>query len=97
MGVRIPRNDAWGPYKRVRFVLVRQSPWTAKPLQGLILDWRKTGTKWRALVIYVDDTGPWYHSITAWLDPERLTPIRADPNIVDLAEDPMKARARRSR
>lgn len=81
MGMNPPKRDAWPPFKRVRLVLVRREPWTVRPKQGLVVDWRKVGTRWRALVVLVDDDtvrGPDVRM--EWIPLDRLIPIPVDPN-----------------
>ena len=87
-----PKADAWPPFKRVRFVLVRREPWTALPVQGLVLDWRKAGPRHQALVAYVDEALHPKRIITEWMPAEKLTPIRADPNVIDYGRSPWDRR-----
>jgi hypothetical protein len=49
-----PKNDAWRPYADVRFVLIRNAG-RLKPSRGLILDWKREGRHWQALVVWHDD------------------------------------------
>ncbi|MEO6604655.1 MAG: hypothetical protein ABIN55_03485 [Aeromicrobium sp.] len=94
MSANPPKADAWPPFKRVRFVLVRREPWTALPVQGLVLDWRKTGPNHQALVAYVDEALHPKRIITEWMPAEKLTPIRADPNVIDYGRSPWDRRRR---
>lgn len=84
MSANPPRNDAWKPYKRYRFVLVRRETWSFKPWQGYVLDWRQVRGEWKAHVLYVDDSdhrGPICQ--TGWFSIDRLHPLYADPNWID--------------
>lgn len=80
VGMNAKKNDAWPQYDDVRFVLVRQ-PGKARPVRGLILDWRGT-TRRQALVAYVSDRTPSTPPMMCqeWLWQEQLTPVDVDPN-----------------
>lgn len=54
MSANPPKNDAWCPYGDVRFVLIRNVG-RLKPSRGLILDWKREGRRWEALVVWRDD------------------------------------------
>jgi len=49
-----PNHDASRLYGDVRFVLVRNTG-RLKPSRGLILDWKREGRRWQALVVWHDD------------------------------------------
>jgi hypothetical protein len=74
------KNDAWPPYDHVQFVLITQ-PGKARPVRGLVLDWRGT-TRRQALVVYVSDKTPVTPSMTCqqWIWQEYLIPVDVDPN-----------------
>lgn len=54
MSANPPKNDSWRPYADVRFVLIRNAG-RLKPSRGLILDWKREGRHWEALVVWHDD------------------------------------------
>lgn len=85
MGMGPPRNDAWLPYRRVRFVLVRRAEYASKPWQGFVVGWQEDARGFKARVLYVDDEGPCRDAPKErreWFRVELLTPVRADPNWV---------------
>lgn len=81
MGMNPKKNDAWPPWPRVAFVLIQQ-PGKQRPVRGLILDWRATGSRHQALVVYVSDRTPTRPAMTCqeWFFQEHLTPVDVDPN-----------------
>lgn len=81
MGMNPKRNDAWPPWQHVAFVLIRQ-PGKQRPIRGLILDWRKAGSRHQALVAYVSERTPIAPSMACqqWFFQELLTPVDVDPN-----------------
>jgi hypothetical protein len=64
-------------------VWVRFDHSNAAPLPGLILDWRQTGTRWSAWVVWIEDgSSPTRRRIRqGWLSAERLRPAMSDRNI----------------
>lgn len=55
---------------------------TTAPFPGLILDWRQTGTRWSAWVIWLDDScGARKRVQQGWVAADRLRPAKSDPNI----------------
>ncbi len=82
MGMNPPKNDAWPPPRRWRHVWVRFDKTNLAPLPGLVLDWRRAGTRWSAWVIWIDHrAGPSDRIQQGWIQAERLRPARSDPNI----------------
>lgn len=79
MSANPPRNDAWRPYRDVRFVLAR-SPGRLKPCRGLILDWRRERRQWEAQEVFYDDAALEPSVRIAWLKPGQLIPVPVDPN-----------------
>ncbi|MAO79761.1 MAG: hypothetical protein CMH82_03685 [Nocardioides sp.] len=74
-----PKNDAWRPYGDVRFVLIRNTG-RLKPSRGLILDWKREGRRWEALVVWHDDAALKPVVKMDWLRLEDLIPVPVDPN-----------------
>jgi hypothetical protein len=64
-------------------VWVRFDHSNAAPLPGLILDWRQTGARWSAWVVWIEDgSSPSRRRIRqGWLPAERLRPAMSDRNI----------------
>ena len=56
---------------RVHHVWVRPEH-SPTEMPGLVLEWRRDGPDWEALVTYVDPCGS---AVTEWLPAERLRPI----------------------
>lgn len=42
---------------------------------GLVLEWRKQGESWLALVVYLPTEGPQMTTVQEWLNAERLRPV----------------------
>jgi hypothetical protein len=79
-----PKNDAWPPPRSWRHVWVRSDRGTSAPLPGLILDWRQTGARWSAWVIWLDDNfgvGSRKRVHQGWVPADRLRPAKSDPNV----------------
>ena len=74
-----PKNDAWRPYADVRFVLIRNAG-RLKPSRGLILDWKRDGQHWEALVVWHDDAALKPVVKMDWLRIDQLIPVPVDPN-----------------
>ena len=55
MSANPPKHDAWRPYADVRSVLI-SSTGHLKPSRGLILDWKRDGRRWEALVVWPQTT-----------------------------------------
>jgi len=72
--------DKWPRYERVRLVLVRREHRYERPWQGLIVDWRKTGRTWEALVTYIDDRAEGSGLRQEWFPATQLRPVDVDPN-----------------
>ena len=77
---RIDRT--WPVPRATRHVWVRldNAPHAA-PVQGLVLEWRRHGYQWWASVLTVttDEQGRPRQEVR-WVEVERLTPVRSDPN-----------------
>lgn len=65
MSANPPKNDAWRPYADVRFVLIRNTG-RLKPSRGLILDWKRDGRHWEALVVWHATTPPPSNPSSRW-------------------------------
>lgn len=74
-----PKNDAWPPWRDVRFVLIR-SLGKLRPCRGLVIDWQREGRVWRALVVYYDDAALRPVVKMDWLARSDLIPVPIDPN-----------------
>lgn len=75
------KDREWPRQRSTRFVWVAQPGPQVPPLQGLVLDWRRSSYRWTALVVTVhpDEEGrPLVQH--EWVPAERLRPVRADPN-----------------
>ena len=81
MGQRRP-DRTWPVPRATRHVWVRldDTPHAA-PTQGYVVEWRRHGYRWWASVVTV---GPDEHgrprAEARWVEVERLTPVRSDPN-----------------
>jgi hypothetical protein len=74
-----PKNDAWPPWRDVRFVLIR-SVGKLRPCRGLVIDWKREGRAWQALVVYYDDAALKPVVKMDWLARTDLIPVPIDPN-----------------
>ena len=74
------KDREWPRPRHTRFVWVRQSGTLTPPVQGLVLDWRRHAYRWSALVVTVrlEDGRPVV--VQEWVEAERLSPVRSDPN-----------------
>lgn len=79
MSASPPKNDAWRPYGDVRFVLIRNAG-RLKPSRGLVLDWKREGRRWEALVVWHDDAALKPVVKMDWLPVEDLIPVPVDPH-----------------
>jgi hypothetical protein len=82
MGANPPKRDAWPQPQAwlhvwVRFNQGQQPP----PMPGLVLEWRRQGTRWSAWVIWVDDSRLRRERKQDWIDAKYLRPARSDINI----------------
>lgn len=60
---------------RVAHVWVKATT-TPDQWPGLVLDWRRSGEGWEALVVYKRTED----AVTEWVDQQRLTPIPSQPS-----------------
>jgi hypothetical protein len=75
------RRDVWPPYEPTRHVLVkRQDHRYARPMQGFVVEWRRVGNEWEALVAFADETHAGAPVTVTWFPVEQLRPCRPDPN-----------------
>jgi hypothetical protein len=79
VGANPPKHDAWGPYADVVFVLVRNVG-HLKPSRGLIIDWKRQGRRWEALVVWRDDAALKPIVKMDWLPIDQMVPVPVDPN-----------------
>lgn len=81
MGMNPKKSDAWPPWDDVAFVLIRQ-PGKQRPVRGLILDWRKVGSRDQALVAYKTERTSTRPAMVCqeWIWQDQLTPVDVDPN-----------------
>lgn len=92
-----PDPGRFAPWRSALLPLpLARPPWTALPAQGLVLDWRRAGTNHQALVAYVNEALHPKRIITEWMPAEKLTPIRADPNVIDYGRSPWDSRRRQA-
>jgi len=74
-------DKEWPKPRSTRFVWVAQPGPQVPPVQGFVLDWRRQGYRWSALVVTaVLDGGGRPLVVQEWVDAEQLRPVRADPN-----------------
>ncbi len=78
-----PKNDQWPTPKRWRHVWVRLDKSNLPPLPGLVLDWRREGTRWSAWVVWVEEgrLQPGYRVRQAWIRSDKLRPATSDINV----------------
>lgn len=68
------------PRRRVRHVWVRTGPGRHdEPVPGLVLDWRRGGQGWSALVVVPDGRGD---ASLSWVPSTALGPVRSDPDVI---------------
>ncbi|NRQ51565.1 hypothetical protein [Aeromicrobium stalagmiti] len=76
-----PKSDKWPPYKPTRHVLIkREDHRFARPFQGFVVDWKRTGKKWEALVVFMDERVDGMPLVQTWFPIEQLMPCHPDPN-----------------
>lgn len=51
-----------------------------KPSRGLVLDWKREGRRWEALVVWRDDAALKPVVKMDWLRTDLLIPVPVDPN-----------------
>lgn len=75
------KDRQWPRPSATRHVWVLQQGPQVPPVQGMVLDWKRHGYHWWALVLTVtqaEGAGP--VTVTEWLPLGRLVPVRSDPN-----------------
>lgn len=83
VGANPGRRDKWSVPVRTRHVLVRVGRPTALPEQGLVVEWRKRGRQWWALVAFVDTQFPDHTLYVRWVPADVLAPVPwVDPNAI---------------
>jgi hypothetical protein len=77
MGMNPSKWDRWPKQESVRMVWVRRQYRYERPFQGLVLDWKKAGSKWVALVTYVEDDskGNTVSVRTEWVEASNLLAV----------------------
>lgn len=67
----------WPRQERISHCWVRRQYRYERPFQGLVLDWKKVGSKWSALVTYVEDDskGNTVSVRTEWVEAENLLAV----------------------
>jgi hypothetical protein len=82
MGMNPSKFDVWPRQKVIRHCWVRRQYRYQVPFQGLVLDWKKEGHTWLALVTYVEDDsdGNTLSVRTEWVEAHHLleVPSKAD-------------------
>ena len=49
-------RDVWSPNEPTRHVLIKRTDYRyARPFQGYVVDWKRQGRKWIALVVFIDE------------------------------------------
>lgn len=51
-----------------------------RPCRGLVIDWKRDGRSWEALVVYFDDAALKPVVKMDWLSRSELIPVPVDPN-----------------
>jgi len=80
------KRDVWPPYEPTRHVLIKRQDYRyARPWQGFVVEWKKTGKRWDALVVFANealDGRPCEGApiIVRWFPADQLRPCRPDPN-----------------
>ena len=75
------KDRKWPRPRTTRFVWVSQPGPQVPPLQGLVLDWRRSSYRWSALVVTVHSDKQGQPVVQQeWVEVERLRPVRVDPN-----------------
>lgn len=75
-------DRSWPVPRATRHVWVRfEDGPHAAPVQGYVLEWKRHSYRWWANVVAVtqDEHGR-PQSLSRWVERERLTPVRSDPN-----------------
>lgn len=81
MGMNRPKSDKWPPFEPTRHVLVKcEDHKYAQPWQGLDVDWKREGSAWRALVVFIDESADGSPLVQRWLPVNQLRPIETDPD-----------------
>lgn len=82
MGMNQSKRDVWPPYEPTRHVLIKRQDYRyARPFQGFVVDWKKAGKGWEAIVVFMDETQEGLPLVQRWFPVERLRPCHPDPNV----------------
>ncbi|WP_375425256.1 hypothetical protein [uncultured Friedmanniella sp.] len=75
------KDREWPRPRTTRFVWISQPGPQVPPMQGLVLDWRRQWYRWSVLLVTVRADGQGRPVVVQeWVEAERLTRVRADPN-----------------
>jgi hypothetical protein len=75
------KRDVWPPYEPTRHVLIKRQDYRyARPFQGFVVDWKRAGKKWEALVVFMDERQDGTPLVQTWFPVDQLTPCHPDPN-----------------
>lgn len=81
MGMNRSKRDVWPPYEPTRHVLIKRQDYRyARPFQGFVVDWKRDGKRWEALVVFMDERQDGVPLVQMWFPLEQLTPCSPDPN-----------------
>lgn len=75
-----PKSDRWPAYNPTRHVLIERDFRNDRPWQGFVVDWKRHGYKWSALVVFIDESVDGMPLVQQWLPIEKLRPMQTDPN-----------------
>ena len=73
------KRDRYPLPKHLRHVWVRPEKFKA-PVEGLVVDWRREGDDWSALVVFVWTANDQNVVCQTWFDQEALLPVKSQPD-----------------
>lgn len=80
MGMNRPKRDKWPAHEPTRFVFISHGTRFERPWQGFVIDWKRHGYKWSALVAYMDESDEDLPLVQRWFPLDELRPVTVDPN-----------------
>ena len=81
MGMNRSKRDVSPPYEPTRHVLIKRTDYRyARPFQRYVVDWKREGKNWVALVVFMDERQDGMPLVQTWFPIEQLTPLHVDPN-----------------
>lgn len=61
--------------------LVRFDGSNFPPMPGLVLDWQRTGARWKAWVVWIDERALRERPVQGWVEAKYLRPAESDINV----------------